>query len=153
MKYRMFTLILALSAAAWAQTATQNATAQSSTPATAKAECCCDKGAAKEAHSCCAHHDMNGKDMSSKDGKEAMSCGKDSESCCGGKDGMSCKHTAKDAREKEKVAASCADCMKNHEKSHRSSTSRQIQYGDCTWPMLLPRDKHSARSRRRCCGL
>src|SRR5947209_6439906 len=116
MKYRMFTLILALSAAAWAQTATQNATAQSSTPATAKAECCCDKGAAKEAHSCCAHHDMNGKDMSSKDGKEAMSCGKDSESCCGGKDGMSCKHTAKDAREKEKVAASCADCMKNHEK-------------------------------------
>jgi hypothetical protein len=108
MKYRMITLILALSVVAWAQTASQNATPQQSSAATPKAECaCCDKAEAKDAKSCCAHHDM-----SAKDGKEAMTCcGKDAKSCCSGKDGMSCKRADKDT-----TAASCSDCMKNHEK-------------------------------------
>lgn len=93
---------------AWAQTPTQNATPQQSTASSPKSECaCCDKADAKDAHSCCAHHDMNGKE-----GKEAMACcGKDAKSCCKGKDGMSCKRADKD-----KTAASCADCMKDHEK-------------------------------------
>jgi hypothetical protein len=122
MRYRMITLILALSAAAWAQTATQNAAPQAGTAASPQAGCCCDKADAKDAHSCCAHHDMNAHDMgahdmSAKDGKEAMSCGgKDSKSCCSGKDGMSCKRTNKDKADNDKTAASCGDCMKNHEK-------------------------------------
>jgi hypothetical protein len=108
MKYRMITLILALSVAAWAQTASQNATPQQSTASSPKAECaCCDKADVKDAHSCCAHHNM-----SAKDGKEAMSCGgKDAKPCCSGKDGMSCKRADKD-----KTAASCGDCVKSHEK-------------------------------------
>lgn len=111
MKYKVITLILALSAVAWAQTASQNPTPQASTPANPRADCaCCNKAAAKDAHSCscCAHHDM-----SAKDGNEAMSCcGKDIKSCCSGKDGMSCKRTDKD-----KTAANCGDCMKDHEKN------------------------------------
>jgi hypothetical protein len=76
MTYRMITLILALSVVAWAQTASQNATPQQSTPASPKVKCaCCDKADAKDAHSCCAHHDMSAHDMSAKEGKEAMSCG------------------------------------------------------------------------------
>ena len=111
MKYRVVTLILVLSAAAWAQTATENATPQPST-ASPKAGCaCCNKTDAKDAKSCCAHH-MSGHDMTAKDGKEAMACGgKDAKQCCSGKDGMSCK-----GADKDKTAASCSDCMKDHEK-------------------------------------
>ena len=60
---------------------------------------------------------MSAHDMSAKDGKEAVACGrKDAKSCCSGKDGMSCKRPDKDKTDKDKTAASCGDCMKNHEK-------------------------------------
>jgi len=54
--------------------------------------------------------------MSAKDGKEAMSCGKDANACCSGKDGMSYKRMGNDKADKNKTAASCGDCMKSHEK-------------------------------------
>src|ERR1039458_7309586 len=92
MRYKMFALILALTVATWAQTSTQTtpATPQQSTTPADKAKCgCCDKMAAtdaKDAHACCARHDMKG-DMKAADGKEMASCcaGKDAKSS-GGKD-------------------------------------------------------------------
>jgi len=103
----MLALILALTVASWAQTATQNtptAPLQSTAPAE-KGKCpCCDKMAtadAKNAHACCAHNDHQ-----SSDGKEMASCcsGKDAKSCCGGADAKSCMKSDKDK------AACCTDC-------------------------------------------
>ena len=119
MKFKTLALILALTVMSRAQTATQAPSApQHSTVATDKAKCsCCDQmaaGDAKEAHDCCAHHDMN-----TKDGKE-MASGKDTMSCCNGKDAKSCmrKDKGKDSScckdnggkgmcSKDKTAASC----------------------------------------------
>jgi|CZKD01.1.fsa_nt_gi hypothetical protein len=116
MRYKMFALILALTVATWAQTSTQTtpATPQQSTTPADKAKCgCCDKMAAtdaKDAHACCARHDMKG-DMKAADGKEMASCcaGKDAKSS-GGKDAMACMKNDKD-----KTAASCCkdDCSKD----------------------------------------
>lgn len=105
MKYKMIAVVLALTVMSWAQTATQTAPSapQQSTAPTEKAKCpCCDKMAtadAKDAHACCAHHDMKGGD-----GKEMASCcsGKEAASCCGGKDAKSCMRSDKD-----KTAAAC----------------------------------------------
>jgi hypothetical protein len=99
MKYKMLTLILALTVVSWAQTETQTApaTPQQSTAPAEKAKCaCCDKMAAgdmKDMKSCCARHDMQAKD--GKDGKEMASC-------CSGKDAKICMRNSKD-----KTAASC----------------------------------------------
>ncbi|MGA2857177.1 MAG: hypothetical protein ABSE40_09915 [Candidatus Sulfotelmatobacter sp.] len=123
MKYKMLALILALTVASWAQTATQNTPAappQSTAPAE-KGKCpCCDKmTGAKEGQSCC-HHEMAGKD------EKTMSCcaGKDEKSCCGGTDAKSCKKSDKDKGAccadygKDKTAAGCCggQCGKDHEK-------------------------------------
>ena len=136
MRYKMFALILALTVVTWAQTSTQTApaTPQQSTVPSEKAKCaCCDKMAAsdaKDAKSCCAHHDMAsmkdndgkemasccaGKDMKSSDGKEAMACMKGDKdkaaSCC--KDSCS-----KDGCAKDKTASGCCGgkCGKDGEK-------------------------------------
>jgi hypothetical protein len=110
MKPRVLALILALTVACWAQTATQNtpATPPQSTAPAEKAKCpCCDKMAAsdtKDARACCAHHDHH-----SGDSKEMASCcsGKDAKSCCGDADAKSCIKSDKDK------AACCADCGKD----------------------------------------
>jgi hypothetical protein len=109
MKFKMMAVVLALTVMSWAQTATQTApsTPQQSTVPAEKAKCpCCEKMAssdAKDAPSCCAHHDMKGHDMEAKDAKEMASCcaGKDAKSS-DGKDGMACMKSDKD-----KAAASC----------------------------------------------
>lgn len=101
MKHKILALILALAVTSWAQTSTPNAASPQQNPAPAeKAKCpCCEKMASastKDAHSCCAHHDMKA------DAKEMSCCnGKDAK-CCGDKDAMSCMKGAKDA-------ASCCD--------------------------------------------
>ena len=108
MKHKMIALILALTVASWAQTATQNspATPQQSTTPAEKGKCpCCDKMATadtKDAPACCAHHDHH-----SGDSKEMASCcsAKDAKSCCG-RDAKSCM------RSKDK-ATCCADCSKD----------------------------------------
>jgi hypothetical protein len=135
MKHKMLALILALTVASWAQTATQNTPAappQSTAPAE-KGKCpCCDKMATadtKDAHTCCAHHDHQ-----SSDSKEMASCcsGKDAKSCCGGTDAKSCMKSDKDKAAccadcgKDKTAAGCCggQCGKDHEKgccSHEKS--------------------------------
>ena len=99
MKYKMLTLILALTVVSWAQTEIQTApsTPQQSTVPAEKAKCaCCDKmsaGDMKDMKSCCGHHDMQAKE--GKDSKEMAPC-------CGGKDAKSCMKDSKD-----KSAASC----------------------------------------------
>jgi len=138
MRYKMFALILALTVVTWAQTSTQTtaSTPQQSTVPADKAKCaCCDKMAAadsKDAKACCTHHDMKNmgdmkdseemasccakKDSKSSDGKEAMSCMKDSKdkaaaSCC---KGACSKHGCA----KDKTAASCCGgtCGKDGQK-------------------------------------
>ncbi|MGO9087311.1 MAG: hypothetical protein ACLQBK_18995 [Candidatus Sulfotelmatobacter sp.] len=123
MKHKMLTLILALTVASWAQTATQNTPAappQTTAPA-AKGKCaCCDKMTGAKAGQSCCHHEMAGKD------DKAMSCcsGKDAKSCCGGTDAKSCMKNDKDKAAccadcgKDKTAAGCCagQCGKDHEK-------------------------------------
>lgn len=98
MRNKLFALILVLTVASWAQTATQTTPAtpqQSTAPDKAKSGCC-DKMAAdsKDGASCMRHsHHADAKDASCCAGKEAASC-------CGGKDAKSCM---KD----EKAMASC----------------------------------------------
>jgi hypothetical protein len=127
MKYRMTALILALTVASWAQTATQNppaATPQNGVQA--KTDCaCCEKTAtagAKEESSCCAHHDMAAMD-GKMDGKEAMACcaGKDAKSCCGGKDAAACKKNGTDK------TAGCGKCS---DKDHMKSCCNSAKKGD-----------------------
>jgi len=115
-KFKLTALILALTVASWAQTASQNPPApapQEKAAPHAQADCaCCDKMAsasAKDEHSCCAHHDMAGKDQ------KATSCcsGEKASSCCGGKDEKSCMKGDKD----KTATAACGDCCgKDHEK-------------------------------------
>jgi len=116
MKHKIFALILALTVASWAQTATQTpSTPQPGATQADKASCeCCDKMAAsaKDGEKTCQRHGMK-----AADGKDMASCcaGKDKEmSCCGSKDGKSCmkgdKATAsccKDGCAKDKTAAAC----------------------------------------------
>lgn len=102
MKHKMIALFLALTVAAWTQTATQTAPA---TPQNAeKDKCsCCDKMAkagTKDAPTCCARHHGATKEPSCCAGKENMSC-------CSGKDAKSCMKQGKDQ------TASCAECAKD----------------------------------------
>ena len=130
MRYKMIALILAMTVASWAQTATQaspNAPHQSTTQAEKNKCSCCDKMAAaepKDAHSCCmqpASHQMDGKGM-------ASCCSrKEAKSCCGD-DAKSCMKDDKDKAsccagcDKGKTAATCCgdkcgkDCEKDCQK-------------------------------------
>jgi hypothetical protein len=136
MKHKMFALILALTVASWAQTATPVAPSapQQNVPADQAKCACCDKMAAtdaKDTKSCCAHHDMQAKAADGKHSKEMSCCGgKDAKSTdC--KDAMSCMRNAKDkgascckkgcgkdACAKDKMAASCCGnkCGKGDDK-------------------------------------
>ncbi len=106
MKFKLTALILALTVASWAQTATQNSPApapQEKAAPQAKTDCaaCCEKMAsAKEGQSCC-RHEMAGKD------DKAMSCcnGEKASACCEGKEAKACMKGDKD-----KAAATCGDC-------------------------------------------
>ena len=137
MTCKMLALILALTVASWAQTATQTtpATPQQSTVPAEKVKCaCCDKMASadsKDAHACCAHHEMKGDMAGMKDGKEMASCcagkdaksidGKDTMACMkGDKDKASCckEGCSKESCGKEKTASACCSekCGKDSEK-------------------------------------
>ena len=116
MKHKMLALILALTVASWAQTATQTApAAPEQNSATEKSKCaCCDKMASadsKDAHASCMRH-------SKEDAKSMGSCcsGKDAKSCMkGDKTAASC---CKDGCGKDKTASmSCGkECGKKCEK-------------------------------------
>ncbi|HYL95762.1 MAG TPA: hypothetical protein VET69_08155 [Terriglobales bacterium] len=121
MKFKLTALILALTVASWAQTASQNppaAAPQDNAAPHAKADCaCCDKMArAKEGQSCC-HHETAGKD------EKAMSCcsGEGAAACCGSKDAKSCMKGDKD----KAATAACGDCCgKDHEKGCCASAKK-----------------------------
>ena len=136
MRYKMFALILALTVATWAQTSTPTAPSapqQSSVPAD---KAMCDKMAAgdsKDAHSCCAHHDVKS-DMKAEQGKETASCcaRKDMKSS-DGKSTMSCMKGDKD-----KTAASCCkdgcgkdSCAKDGEKGCCSGMKSEKTAKNC----------------------
>jgi hypothetical protein len=140
MKHKVLALILALTVASWAQTATQKPSPQQGAATAEKSKCpCCDKMAttdAKDAHSCCAHHDMQ-----AKDGKEMASCcmGKDAKSCCGGTDAKSCPRSDKDKTAccsdcgKDKTAATCCggNCGKNGEEGCCCSANKTEKRASC----------------------
>jgi len=126
MKYKMIAVILALTVASWAQTATQTnpSTPQQSSPTAESGKCSHhDKMAAagKDAHACCARHMKH-----TGDGKEMAGCcagkDKDAKSCCDGDDAKSCMKGDKDKSAgcgdscgKDKTAAACCggkDCDK-----------------------------------------
>lgn len=105
MKRACLALLLALTVASWAQTATQNAPA---TAAPDKTNCCHKKAGAKDGASCPRHG------MKNANGKETASCCKDGTSCCAGKDGECCMKDqkastscCKDCCSKDKTAAAC----------------------------------------------
>lgn len=116
MKHKMLALILALTVASWAQTATQTvpSTPQQNTEAGEKSKCpCCDKMKAsdmKAGHACCTHH-----------AKKSAEANK-GDSCCGGKDAKACMRAdksadscCKDCCGKDKTTASsgcCKECGK-----------------------------------------
>ncbi len=123
MKHRMLALILALTVASWAQTATQPATSASPAGAvtTEKTKCpCCDKMAdsgAKAEHSCCAH------EAKAADGKE--------KGCCGGKDAKTCARG-------DKTAASCCKDSCGKDKTTTASCGKscgkECKKGCCASP-------------------
>ena len=115
MKYKMLALVLALTVVSWAQTATpaSPSTQEQSAP-TDKKGSCCDKADAKDAHACCAHHDMK-----DKSGKEVASCGgKDAKSCTRKSDDKTAASCCKDSCSKDKTASACCggDCGKEGDK-------------------------------------
>jgi|SRR5579863_2223687 len=139
MKHKFLALILALTVASWAQTATQTSPSdpqQSSSPAE-KGKCaCCDKMAsadAKDGQASCMRH------------KHSSASGKETESCCAGKDAKSCmkgdKTTAsccKDNCGKDKTAMSCGkECGKKCGEGCCASKKENATMGCC---------KHEARS-------
>jgi len=113
MKLRMPVLILTLTAALWAQTATQTTAPvpQQSTVPAEKTKVCCDKMVAgANGEKSCPRH------AATAAGKGAASCcaGTEQASCCGGKDAKSCMKDDKMAASCCKgcgkdVAASCCD--------------------------------------------
>jgi len=108
MKFKLTALILALTVASWAQTATQNPPApQENIAPQAKADCCHKTDSATEGQSCC-RHEKAGKD------EKANSCcsGEKASECCGGKEATSCMKGDND-----KAAAACGDrCSKDNPK-------------------------------------
>jgi len=99
MKFKLFAMILALTVASFAQTATQTAPSpeqkQSTQTDNKKDATACQKMMAGKDGSCCMHHGM-----AAKDGKDAMSC-------CAGKNAKSCKKMMTNS--KDKMAAMCGD--------------------------------------------
>jgi len=159
MKYKMLASIVALTVVTWAQTSNSNptsATQPSTSPAEKSRRACCDQMAvagAKQAHFCCAHHDMNDKDSKEKasccaekdakssDSKHAMSCmknGKDASaaSCC--KEGCS-----KESCGKDKTAATCCDgsCGKDGEKGCCSTKKTEKTAKNCCAGNLLSKSE------------
>lgn len=134
MKHKMLAVVLALTVMSWAQTATQTAPSTPQAPAD-NAKCsCCEKMAAsnaKDAHACCAHHDMQAQ---AKDSKEMASCcaAKDAGSCCG-KDAKSCVKNDND-----KAAASCCgnSCDKGKTTAAKCSNkcAKDGEKGCCSSP-------------------
>lgn len=137
MKHKMLALILALTVASWAQTATPAAPESQNPASTEKAKCaCCDKMASadtKGGKMSCPRH-------ASKDGKEAASCcgGKDS-SCCAGKDAKSCMKDSKGSScckdcGKDKMTSACSDkeckgcsCAPKHEKAAKNCCPHEVR--------------------------
>jgi hypothetical protein len=118
MRYKTIALMLALTFAAWAQTANSNPQPNS---APEKAKCsCCDKTAAanaKDGQSCARHRTQ------SADGKQIVSC-------CGDKNGKSC--CAKDAKcMKGDKTACCSDCNKDSKDNVTSSCCKSDCGKDC----------------------
>ncbi len=105
MKHKLIAILLALTIASWAQTATPNtppAPDQKSAPADAKAGCCDKMAEHADMHNgmaCMRHADASKTDKQDKQSvKGSASCcaGKDAKnSCCSGKEGMSCSKDAK----------------------------------------------------------
>jgi hypothetical protein len=128
MKFKLTALILALTVASWAQTATPNPSAsapQENTAPQANADCCHKNASANQGQSCC-RHEMAGKD------EKAMSCGsgEKASACCSGKEAKSCMEGDKD-----KTAAACGECCgKGHEKgccsSHDKDDKTAMSCGD-----------------------
>jgi hypothetical protein len=123
MKHKMLALILALTVASWAQTASQTAPSAPEQNSAEKSKCaCCDKMASadsKDPHASCMGHSK----------EDAKSMG----SCCSGKDAKSCMkgdETAasccKDSCGKDKTASmSCGkECGKKCEKGCCSSEKK-----------------------------
>jgi hypothetical protein len=96
--FKTLVLILTLIVLPWAQTSVPD-NSKPDTQSTTKMECQ-KMMSAKDAKSCCAHHDM-----ASKDGKGT--------SCCGGKDTKSCMKGDK----KEMACAKEGCCKKDGDKS------------------------------------
>ena len=93
---KILVLLLSLTVLPCAQTAAPD----KNPPAQSSSKACCQKMAdAKDAKSCCAHHDM-----AAKDGK-AMSC-------CSAKDGKSCMKDDKKEMACAKNSAEAEDCCK-----------------------------------------
>ena len=105
MKHKLIAILLALTIASWAQTATPNTTPapeQKSAPADAKAGCCDKMAEHADMHNgmaCMRHPDASKTDKQDKQSvKGSASCcaGKDAKnSCCAGKEGKSCSKDAK----------------------------------------------------------
>jgi hypothetical protein len=141
MKHKIFALILALTVASWAQTATQTTPAlpQTGTPAE-KAKCaCCDKMAAsssKDGMSCSRH----GKNADAKG--TASCCDKDKMSCCG-KD-------AKPCMKDDKTAASCCKEGCGKDKTASASAGKGCCGQSCD-KGCCSRDKKD-KTAKNCCG-
>jgi len=105
MKHKLIAILLALTIASWAQTATPNSTPspeQKAAPADTKAGCCDKMAEHADMHkgmACMRHPDASKTDKQDKQSvKGSPSCcaGKDAKnSCCAGKEGKSCSKGAK----------------------------------------------------------
>ena len=105
MKIKMLALILALTTAMWAQTATPTTSDKDSASSASTACPCCDKTAADSKDMPCCH---------GKDSKGAMACchGKDAKAdmaCCKGKDVKACMRASKGS---ESCCGNDAACCK-----------------------------------------
>ena len=146
MKLRTMLAVLALTVAAWAQTATQGnnpapSQGNSATSSDTKAECpCCHEGAdGKAAMAGCTHHakaDASQKEpMSCCDGKGTMACMKDKQpesattTSAGKKCGMGEQKDgcAKSGKDGEKAAMTCCGgaghCGMDHQHDHGDTTN------------------------------
>ena len=122
MKHKILSLILALTAVAWAQTSTQTAPAneQKSAPADQANCACCEKMASADSKAAkmCSRHGKH-----TKNAKCSCCAGKDAMSCCG-KDGKSCMND-------EKTAASCCkDC--GNDKTASTCCGKNCKEGCCS---------------------
>lgn len=141
MKHKIFALILALTVASWAQTATQTPTTPpaSTAPAEKAKPSCCDKmSGMKDGASCARHGKQNA------DAKAGSCCAGKEASCCGGKDAMSCMKDkadktatscCKEGCTKDKTAAACCGSGKSCGKSCCSSDKEKTAKNCCEKPL------------------